>query len=413
MAKHKILYISYDGMTDPLGQSQVLPYLTGLSKKGYRFHLISFEKAENYTLANRELIANLCQQAHIQWHPLPYTKKPPVLSTLRDVWRMQKTARQLQQQEQFAATHCRSYIAAFAGIHLKRKYQVPFVFDIRGFWPDERIDGKIWSLQNPVFRLVYRFFKRKEKGFFASADYTVSLTHAAEKIIHSWTYLKQQPIPLRVIPCCADFEHFKTSQKQEDLSAALRKKLDIAASDFVLSYLGSIGTWYMLDEMLDFFKVLQKTKPQAKFLFITGEAPEGILQKAKEKGIPAASLRIQKASRMEVPAYIALSAASIFFIKPLYSKQASSPTKMAEIMGMGIPVIANTQVGDVETILQDSQAGVLIPAFSNHQYQKAVQELVQLLQTKQPEHIRKLAVKHFALNDGIDRYASVYASVCL
>ena len=38
-----ILYLSYDGMTDPLGQSQVLPYLAGLSKKGFRFHLISFE----------------------------------------------------------------------------------------------------------------------------------------------------------------------------------------------------------------------------------------------------------------------------------------------------------------------------------------------------------------------------------
>ena len=39
-----VLYLSYDGMTDPLGQSQVLPYIIGLSKKGYKFHLVSFEK---------------------------------------------------------------------------------------------------------------------------------------------------------------------------------------------------------------------------------------------------------------------------------------------------------------------------------------------------------------------------------
>ena len=29
----QILYISYDGITDPLGQSQILPYIIGLTKK--------------------------------------------------------------------------------------------------------------------------------------------------------------------------------------------------------------------------------------------------------------------------------------------------------------------------------------------------------------------------------------------
>ena len=42
----KVLYISYDGMTDPLGQSQVLPYLCGLSKSGYQFTILSFEKKQ-------------------------------------------------------------------------------------------------------------------------------------------------------------------------------------------------------------------------------------------------------------------------------------------------------------------------------------------------------------------------------
>ena len=40
-----ILYISYDGITDPLGQSQILPYISELSRKGLKFHLISFEKS--------------------------------------------------------------------------------------------------------------------------------------------------------------------------------------------------------------------------------------------------------------------------------------------------------------------------------------------------------------------------------
>ena len=35
-------------MTDPLGQSQVLPYLAQLSKKGYAITLLSFEKRKRY-----------------------------------------------------------------------------------------------------------------------------------------------------------------------------------------------------------------------------------------------------------------------------------------------------------------------------------------------------------------------------
>ena len=32
----KVLYISLDGMTDPIPQSQVIPYMEGVSKHGYK-----------------------------------------------------------------------------------------------------------------------------------------------------------------------------------------------------------------------------------------------------------------------------------------------------------------------------------------------------------------------------------------
>src|SRR4051794_20204501 len=41
-----VLYITYDGLTDPLGRSQVLPYLTGLAERGHRITVLSCEKPE-------------------------------------------------------------------------------------------------------------------------------------------------------------------------------------------------------------------------------------------------------------------------------------------------------------------------------------------------------------------------------
>ena len=151
-------------MTDSLGQSQVIPYLIGLSKKGFSFTLISCEKEENYT-ANKEKIAKILSDNNIQWIPLNYTKKPPIFSTLYDIYKIKKIAAKLQQEQPFSVVHCRSYIAALVGLQLKKRFGIKFIFDMRGFWANERVDGKIWNLKNPVYKIVYNYFKRKEIEF--------------------------------------------------------------------------------------------------------------------------------------------------------------------------------------------------------------------------------------------------------
>ena len=201
----KTLYISYDGMTDALGQSQVIPYLQGLSKKGYKVHLISCEKTEIYEL-KKSNIQNILTESKIVWHPIFYTKTPPVLSTLWDVFKIKKLAIKLHQKHSFKLVHCRSYIAAIVGLNLQQKFGIKFIFDIRGFWADERIDGGIWNLKNPVFKIVYSYFKRKERQFFESADSIISLTVAAKNHIENNFILKGT---VSVIPCAADLELFK------------------------------------------------------------------------------------------------------------------------------------------------------------------------------------------------------------
>ena len=47
----RVLFISYNGMLDPLGQTQVLPYLRELGKKGVQFTLLSLRDASNCSAA--------------------------------------------------------------------------------------------------------------------------------------------------------------------------------------------------------------------------------------------------------------------------------------------------------------------------------------------------------------------------
>ncbi len=401
-----VLYLSYDGMTDPLGQSQVLPYIIGLSKKGYRFHLISFEKPDRFAKFKDE-IQVLCDKNNITWHPKIYTKKPPLLSTLYDVWRMRQLSFKLNKTYHFSIVHCRSYLSAMVGLAMKKKFKTKFLFDMRGFWADERVDGKIWNLKNPIFKLVYSFFKRKERKFFLEADHVISLTYAGKEEIISWNGLEHLNDKIEVIPCCADLTLFDPNQVDTKKRQSYAEELTISPTDFVLGYVGSIGTWYMLDEMLGYFRYQLSQKPNSIFLFVTGESPSTILSKAIELGIEEKSIRVISVLHKEVATCISLFSASIFFIKPTFSKKASSPTKQGELMAMGIPIICNAGVGDTAKVVNDYQAGYAISNFETSDF-----ESVDLLFPNfNKSNCQNGAKEFYSLDQGVARYQTVYSKL--
>jgi glycosyltransferase involved in cell wall biosynthesis len=391
----KILYISYDGMTDPLGQSQVLPYLIGLRKIGYQITLLSTEKPEAFE-KGKGIIEQICAENKLNWKPIFYTKKPPVLSTLRDVRTLRKAARKLHQTENFDIVHCRSYISALVGIYLKKRFKLKFIFDMRGFWADERVDGGLWNLKNPLYRTIYRYFKRKERNFLQKADYTITLTESAKQEILSWSLLHQSPI--QVIPCCADTDLFQIPTEKP------------ANQPFTLCYLGSLGTWYLLKEMLGFYRKLLEKKPTARFLFITPDKPDLITSQARQLELPLAQIQIQKATRKQVPELLAKADISVFFIKPAYSKKGSSATKMGEILAMGIPIIANTAVGDNDYLFEKYPCGYLLRQLKDDSYAEAVAEIDALLKIS-PEVYRTTALSYFGLEKGIMLYKQVYEAI--
>ncbi|MES2620000.1 MAG: glycosyltransferase [Bacteroidota bacterium] len=404
----QVLYISYDGMTDQLGQSQVIPYLKGLSKKGYQFTLLSFEKPERFKKYAVE-ISSLLKENNIEWVPLTYIKKPPVLSTMWDVHRMKRRAFQLHREKKFEIVHCRSYLSSLVGLQMKQKFQTKFIFDMRAFYADERVDGRIWNLDNPFYKFIYRFFKTKEKEFLKEADYVITLTQRARDIIHTWKEIPAQPIPIQVIPCCSDLELFSERSVDQQALQMLRHRFQLTGNEFVLTYLGSVGTWYMLNEMLDFFKCLLTILPQAKFLFITNDLPADILKKAEAMGISKDAFIISPAERKNVPTYLALSRWSIFFIQPYFSKTGSSPTKQGEIMGMGIPIVCNAGVGDVDSIVADTHSGYVLKDFSESTYKAAIEKMQKEELSK--EQIREGAFKYYALEKGVGKYEEVYRRV--
>lgn len=383
-----ILYLTYDGLTDPLGQSQVLPYLEGLSEKGYAITIVSFEKPGRFEIGF-ESINQRCNTANLDWKPLKYHKYPAIISTLLDIINLRKMIRRLQARRPFSIVHCRSYVTAIAGLWLKEKSGVKFVFDMRGFWADERVEGGLWNLRNPLYLLIYKFFKKKEKELLTKSDHIISLTENAAKEIRTWGVAA----PVSVIPCCVDTALFDPNKITEHEKTSLRKELQIDKDEFVLIYLGSWGTWYLTNEILQFFEKFKLIFTRSKLLIVSFDKINLKDYSLKSDVIIASS------QRSKIPIYISIASAAIFLIKPSFSKKASSATKLGELLAMNVPVITNSGWGDIAELHNRSIILLKDQVINNW-------DLI-----KQNRFTRNYCVENLSLEMGIEKYSRIYESL--
>jgi len=437
----RILYLSYDGIYDPLGQSQVIPYLNGLSEMGHQITLISFEKKKLSGKTFNHYLRSPLDNAFIKWIPMVYHKYPPVFSTIYDLSRLKRKVKALLKSERFDIIHCRSYITALIGLWAKRRYNIKFLFDTRGFWIEERVEGNLWNLNNSIYNYIFKYFKKKEKEFIGESDHIVSLTTNAipyiESILHentnqpgnyivdpSSTAITNPSVRISVVPTCVDKKLFDPFNIDMNKQYKCRAELGLSEDEFLLLYSGSIGTWYMLDEMLDFFNHLLIKLPGAKFLILTNNMDE-IFTRIKEKKLPlylnkhenqdftsllyrnsANNILITSVSHTEMPLYISLSSATICFLRPAFSKKGSSATKIGESLVMGKPVITNSGWGDIDELILPGINGWLVKNFNKTEFEKIIDDIIRKDTT--PEKIHSMTLKNLSLDIGVKTYHEIY-----
>lgn len=394
-------------MTDPLGQSQVIPYLLGIAKAGYNIFILSCEKKDAFK-QNKIVVEEMLKDTGVHWVPIFYTKKPPVLSTLYDVIKIRAAAKRIHLKHKISLVHTRPGIPSLVGLWIKKKYGIAFLNDIREFYADSRVDGGMWNLNKTVYKKTYDYFKKQETEQVKLSDGIVCLTATAENIIRAWPEYNEAT-PVAMIPCSVDLQLFDSASYNNAQKEEKAISLGIQKDDMVVSYLGSIGGWYLTDEMMRFCKIINDTYPSAKFLFIAPHHHELIKKLALRNGIPEVKIIIVKAKRKEVPLLLSLSKYSVFFIKACYSKLSSSPTKHGEIMGMGIPVITNSGVGDVEEIIEKYNSGIVIQYFTDEEFKTAANEMVTT--DFDTNEIRRGAEEFYSLDKAIEKYIGMYNSI--
>jgi glycosyltransferase involved in cell wall biosynthesis len=391
----KLLYLSYTGLAEPLGVSQVLGYLTRLAKT-HQITLVTVEKPAD--LADRALIAErrqACDAAGIRWIPLRYHHRPRLLATAWDLLVLTAIAFREAVGGKTDIIHARAYIPCFVAVLIGALTRTPFIFDTRAFWPEELIAAnrlKRGSLLHRVIVGMERLCMRRAAGI-------VLVTRAAADHLRVHEPELAADKDIVSIPTCADLNRFRP-QAAPRPSGPLR--------------IGSVGTvlsgWFRIDLLFASFREIRRIAPDASFSILSRDDPARIRALAAEHGFDAADMEITALAPGAVAPRMRTFDALAMFFRSGTSKLASCPTRMAEALGSGVPVLCNGGIGDVRTIVQDHRVGVLVD--TEEDMVTAAAELVSFLADPDlPERCRRTAEDLFSTDAGARDYDALYARI--
>lgn len=400
-ARARVLYITYLGLLEPIPQSQVLPYLYGLSKDA-DIHLLSFEKMrlikEKYDEFQR--IKKTLWNKKIIWHRLPYHKTPRVLSSFFDIFIGTIFCLWIVIRCKISIIHARSNIPIAIAFILKDICRIKILYDRRGIMGEDHLEYSGWKRNG----LLYRFSKRWEVVAMKASDSIVVLTQRMHSDLSQQAIFSQKNRLIRIIPCCVDVGHFKYNPGK---NSAISDQLGLK-DKFVFIYSGSIGTYNLIDEMIDFFKVGLGIIPSAHFLVLT-HTPDPILNviantKVKQR------ISVESVNRELIPQFYSAADVGLVFRKSSLTARASSPTKFAEYLSCGLPVIVGPGIGDLEEIVDRHKVGVVLKEYNFSEYKDALKK-IKLIYKKDPDlrtRCRQTAKEVFSLDSGVEKYLEIY-----
>ena len=406
--QRRVLYISYNSLIEPLGPTQILPYVLALSK-AFELTVLSFDKAVRSRDEDARDTAATAERlsAHgVAWFRLRYHRRPSVPATAFDIAAGVLRVLRVHRRRPFDLLHARGYVPAAIACVAKKYTGVPFLFDVRGLQAEEYVDAGLWRKGGVPFRLT----KLVEQWILHHTDGINTLTEAVRPILSEWSGLQRRSRmpPWSVIPTCVDLDRFRF-----DPEARTRVRSDLSIGNRpVLVYAGSIGTWYQLDEMLDFFVAARERWPGLFFLALVNRSPEVVERALQVRGVATGDCAVTWARHEDMPAYLSAADAAVAFVRPSLSKQSSSPTKYAEYLSCGLPFVATSGVGDVDALLSGSTAGVLVATHSGEAYAAAADQLRALAERRDRAGCRALAEREFSVvSRAFPAYRDLYVRI--
>lgn len=383
------LYVSYNAASEPLVRSQVLPYIFALTEKGIKFFLLTFEKAEGGV----KEISRQMEVSCTVWIRLKFHRKPVMLAKAYDIVSGFFAVLQVCISKKIEIVHSRGVMAAVMSVVSARLTGKRFIFEMKSSLAEAyRLSGRID--ENSA---AYKMLSFLEKMCVLGSDEVIVETEAHKASLEKMMDGRKGSPVITVLPCCVDISRFSKSAGGRDIVKPPR-----------LVYLGSLSGWYMIPQMLDFFKAFESRLPASEFLFLTEDKDRYVERLAIEKG--AGGVKVRKVPYEDVAGELASATAGILFKNP-HERLDSFPIKVGEYLAAGLPIVINKGMGDVEEIVNRERVGVLVDSFDAVSYGKAINDLDNILGEGPSlrQRCSDIAREYLSSSFGLSQYEAIYS----
>ena len=390
-------------MLEGLGRSQVLAYLRGLARRGVEIDLLSYELEGSSPAAIEELRGSLARGG-VSWTPLVRRRDTRLVTKVRESAQGAARALLAALARRPDIVHGRSYLpTAVADVVASLVPRARLLFDCRGLLGDENVDSGHWTKE----RLEYRLVKRYEARAFRRADGVVFLTHALERWARDHDWLGRAEV--EVIPCCVDLQEFRCDGAERE---RVRQQLCIE-DRLAVVYSGSLGSWYREGEIARLAGLAKRhAGRRVAFVLLTPSSPDVLIGMLRAEGLTEAEIIVRKLPPHEMPSHLAACDLGVSFIKSCFSKKASSPTKVAEYLACGLPVVLNGDIGDQAELAEETETCVVVDSFDGDELERAVMRALTLASRPHAARVaagRAVAEARFGLESvGVARYQRLY-----
>ena len=374
----KLNHFSLDGLLSAIGHSQIVRPAIALASRGFKVQLVSLEQSDD----TRELAVQL-SRAGIGWFYDHFEPGGSPKVYARNVARLTKLALRADKPD---VAWIRGFPAAPVGLMWALR-GVPFVYDIRGFWVDQRAESDHWP------QAAVTAARALEATYYRSAVAAVSLTQlGADDITRGrfgkWSKDKRAV----VIPTCVDYEAFTLRTEAKGLR---------------IGFVGSVNSDYLIDESLALFTHVQALHPDATLVCVSAQHAQlrTLALKAGIKNIEAFSAR-----HKDMPKIMRTLDWGLLLLKESEVKRASMPTKLAEFLAAGVRPVhygCNSELGDW---VAKTGSGFTLSSLT--ELPTAAERIVNTpFDAQALTRARTIAEAHFSLRSGVERYASLFHSL--
>lgn len=384
-----VLYLSFDGLLDPLGFSQVVRPVLALAQRGVPHSIVSLARAA--TLRDPARAAALTEQLArhgVHWR----------YGVFRDGGGAQFAAncatllRQSQRLGRHRLLHARSFQAATVAHALSKLWRAPFVYDTRGFFLAQRQSaGSLGQAAALAFSAV-------ERRIVADAAAIVSLTELGVDDLRAGVLGRVAPrTQLVTIPTCADFDEFSLTARPAKRAAP------------TVGFIGSVNADYLLGESMALAAALARRLGAR--LLIVSQQHDAVATAALRAGLRPEHLDRRNATHAEMPKLLSSVDFGLLLLRSHPSKRASMPTKLGEFLAAGVRPLHTGCNAEVSAWVSTCGSGLTFGA------QESVEVLAEraatLWQRDTGDLIiaRERAAPHFSLASGVERYAKLLRSL--